>query len=216
MPGLLQPSCAISVKNSDLLADTSQTGLQPVLESTGRLLFVSPGEKVVLPCVVRNKGDLVRLWKQGSRLMFADEMRVRRDSRYSVSRAGELVIAAFSVSDRGQYQCQLETHTDSPVFLRHRLEVAEAPRVRRLPESGAVEVAETENTTLQCLVTGKPRPRVSWDRLGQTGEKLEMVAVRRHQAGNISCTADNGVGQPVSATFSLAVSCMISVSLSAH
>ena len=168
-PGLFHQSCALSVFKSDLLADTSQVGLQPVLESAGRVFFVSPGEKVVLPCVVRNKGSLVRLWKQGPRLMFADEMRVRRDSRYSVSQAGELVIAGFSVSDRGQYRCELETHTDSPVFLRHRLEVAEAPAVRRLPVSGAVEVAERENTTLQCLVTGKPRPRVSWGGLGQAG-----------------------------------------------
>ena len=174
------------------------------------MLFVSPGEKVVLPCVVRNKGSLVRLWKQGPRLMFADEMRVRRDSRYSVTRAGELVIAGFELSDRGHYQCELETDTDSPVFLRHRLEVAEAPTVRRLPVSGEVEVAETENTTLQCLVTGKPRPRVSWTRLGQTGETgeiLQIVGVTRHQAGNISCTADNGVAQSVTTTFSLTVSC---------
>ena len=103
---------------------------------------------VVMPCVVRNKGSLVRLWKQGSRLIFADEMRVRRDSRYSVSPAGELIIAGFSVSDRGQYQCELETHTDSPIFLRHRLEVAEAPAVRRVPGSGAVEVREGETRRL--------------------------------------------------------------------
>ena len=178
------------------------------------MLFVSPGEKVVLPCVVRNKGSLVRLWKQGSRLMFADELRVRRDSRYSVSQAGELVIAGFSVSDRGQYRCELETQTDSPVFLRHRLEVAEAPTVRRLPVSGAVEVAERENATLQCQVTGKPRPRVSWGGLGRAGEILELVGVRRDQAGNLSCTADNGVGPPVTASFSLTVTCTSSLSLS--
>ena len=87
--GLFHQSYALSV------------GLQPVLETTGRVFYVSPGEKVVLPCVVRNKGSLVRLWKQGPRLMFADEMRVRRDSRYSVSRAGELVIAGLERSDRG-------------------------------------------------------------------------------------------------------------------
>ena len=147
-------------------------------------------------------------------MMFADEMRVRRDSRYSVSRAGELVIAGFELSDRGPYQCELETDTDSPVFLRHRLEVAEAPAVRRLPVSGVVEVAERENTTLQCLVTGRPRPRVSWGGLGQAGEILQLVGVRRDQAGNFSCTADNGVGPPVTATFSLTVTCTSSLSLS--
>ena len=73
--------------------------------------------------------------------------------------------------------------------------------------SGEVEVAETENITLHCLVTGKPRPRVSWSRLGETGEILNIVGVTRHQAGHISCTADNGVGQSVSATFSLSVTC---------
>ena len=89
--------------------------------------------------------------------------------------------------------------------------MAEAPTVRRLPESGKVEVAERENTTLRCQVTGKPRPRVSWASLGRAGdgegEIFNMVGVTRHQAGNISCTADNGVGQPVTATFSLTVSC---------
>ena len=117
-------------------------GQQPVIVTAGRVFYASLGERVVLPCTVQNKGSLVRLWKKGARLIFADEMRVRRDSRYSVTRQGDLVIAGFDRSDSGDYECELETDTDSPVFIRHSLEEAEAPTISLQPGSGHLVVME--------------------------------------------------------------------------
>ena len=117
-------------------------GPEPAILSTGREMFVSPGERVVLPCTVRHKGELVRLWKQGARVIFADQMRVRRDSRYRVTGAGDLVIDGFEESDQGDFECQLETDTDQPIFIRHSLKEARRPTVRLRPVTGQVVVEE--------------------------------------------------------------------------
>ena len=188
--------------------------LEPAILSTGRAVYVRVGERVVLPCRVQAKGDLVRLWKQGARVIFADEMRVRRDSRYRVTEAGDLVIDGFDQSDTGTFECQLETDSDRPIFIRHSLEEARVPRVRLVPARGEVVVEEKENTTVRCEATGRPPPGLTWSRLeagaGQLlsrGGELSLTRVSRDEAGEYRCSADNGVGPPVTASVSLVVEC---------
>ena len=126
-------------------------GPKPAILSSGRVFYVSAGEKVVLPCTVHHKGSLVRLWKQGTRVIFADDMRVRRDSRYSLTEAGDLIIDGFDESDHGDYECQLETDTDHAIFIRHSLKEAVAPSVRLEPVSWQVVMEEVSgDLSVRC------------------------------------------------------------------
>ena len=153
-------------------------------------------------------------------------MRVRRDSRYSLTEAGDLIIDGFDESDHGDYECQLETDTDHAIFIRHSLKEAVAPSVRLEPVSGQVVMEEVsgdlsvrcwgswcqnENTTLRCHVTGQPSPRLTWSTPGASHvsrrAELHMVGVSRAQAGQYSCCADNGVGAPACARLDLSVEC---------
>ena len=56
---------------------------------TGPNILTSPGvfrshvgSSVILPCNISGLGDLVLLWKQGSRIIFAGDIKVRRDERF--------------------------------------------------------------------------------------------------------------------------------------
>ena len=50
------------------------------------------GSNVILPCNISRLGDLVLLWKQGSRIIFAGDIKVRRDERFERGMAQSLVL----------------------------------------------------------------------------------------------------------------------------
>ena len=110
--------------------------------SVGSRYFASPGDRVSLPCSVARLGALVRLWKRGARVIFAGDLKVRKDPRLEVSEAGDLVIRGFLAEDVGEYDCELETDTDIPVFIRHSLALARAPDISTRPRSGHLTVTQ--------------------------------------------------------------------------
>ena len=110
--------------------------------SVGSRYFASPGDRVSLPCSVVRLGALVRLWKRGARVIFAGGLKVRKDPRLEVSEAGDLVIRGFLAEDVGEYDCELETDTDIPVFIRHSLALAQAPDISTRPQSGHLTVTQ--------------------------------------------------------------------------
>ena len=110
--------------------------------SVGSRYFASPGDRVSLPCSVVRLGALVRLWKRGARVIFAGGLKVRKDPRLEVSEAGDLVIRGFLAEDVGEYDCELETDTDIPVFIRHSLTLARAPDISTRPQSGHLTLTQ--------------------------------------------------------------------------
>lgn len=81
-----------------------------------------------------------------------------------------------------------------------------------------VRVTEGEEVVLECEVTGNPRPTVVWTRPHSplppgshsscpANSCLNIPSVTRADTGSYLCTADNGVGQPDSASSSLVVQC---------
>ena len=65
-----------------------------------------------------------------------------------------------------------------------------------------------DNVTFHCTASGKPEPTITWTRDGQdvgSGEYLNITAQTTLNGSVYKCTADNGIGQPASATATLTV-----------
>ena len=93
--------------------------------------------------------------------------------------------------------------------------LAVSPSVETVAE---VRVTEGEEVVLECEVRGNPLPSVVWSRPDSqlppgshtscpANSCLTIPSVGRADSGSYLCTADNGVGQPDSATTSLVVQC---------
>ncbi|XP_031568095.1 immunoglobulin superfamily member 10-like [Actinia tenebrosa] len=85
----------------------------------------------------------------------------------------------------------------------------EQPSFRQQPETN-ITVNEAETIKLVCLVRGKPKPNVTWTRDGVynvigTGEEFIKNNTNSSDAGQYNCTASNGVGRILSASFSVEV-----------
>ena len=56
----------------------------------------------------------------------------RRDGRLVLEESsGELVIHGAEPGDQGEYQCEVETGSDVPLSIQHRLEILRAPTLVR-------------------------------------------------------------------------------------
>ena len=185
-------------------------------------LNVSLDATAVLPCEVADLGEMVLLWKRGPRVIFAGEMKVRRDERLSLQ-GTDLVISGVRLKDRGLYTCEIETDRDGPVQVVHKLEVLQPPSVRSLGggedgRDGRLVVQRGTTVTLECRAGGNPEPRVTWTKrnenmanvahaVGEGGRKLILGNVTVSHSGSYTCTADNGVGQPASEQILIQVLC---------
>ena len=116
-----------------------------MIVSVGSRYFAAPGDQVSLPCSVLRLGSLVRLWKRGARVIFAGGLKVRKDPRLEVSEDGDLVIRGFLAEDVGEYDCELETDTDIPVYIRHSLALAQAPDISTCPRSGHLTITQVSS-----------------------------------------------------------------------
>lgn len=73
--------------------------------------------------------------------------------------------------------------------------------------SGEV-VAEGGNVTLKCLSEGNPPPIMTWTRLSDNSVvTMPLTNIRKQDAGEYRCTADNGVGTPATRNVFIDVQC---------
>ena len=200
----------------DIDSTTKMTDINkgPIIMSKGKLFHAAVGDHVKFDCVIDNIGTLVRLWKQGPRVIFAGDMRVRRDQRLTVEKGtGDLMISGVEEADKGDYECEVETDGDIPVFIRHTLDILRPPSVIRFPRNGLLFANEGSNTSVRCSATGNPIPSVKWAKYGalhkvlSQGEMFKINFVSRDDDGVYVCTADNGMGGSVRRRIKLEVTC---------
>ena len=75
---------------------------------------------------------------------------------------------------------------------------------------------EGKNLQLFCIASGKPAPNITWVKITSSGSKSDVLHrgttwdfknISRTEAGTYRCTANNGVGNPVSRTLQVNVEC---------
>ncbi len=80
------------------------------------------GDTVILPCRVDDLGPMILIWKKGTRVLTAGDLRVTRDDRIVVTEH-DLRIGSVNVDDGGTYSCEIEADAEYPLALTHTVEV---------------------------------------------------------------------------------------------
>ena len=143
------------------------------------------------------------------RLLFVGGVKLVKD-RYAL-KSGEMTISGVERADAGAYLCYYQD-VDS-LKLRHFVEVQYPPTVHSITPMEQ-RVTKGSSVTLECTAEGNPMPKIRWSREGgrlpsgadsEEGLSMTLEGVDRHVEGRYTCTADNGVGEPVAVTMNVAV-----------
>jgi len=200
-----------------ILATSGSDGL------TGPDILTSPGvfrshvgSSIILPCNISGLGDLVLLWKQGSRIIFAGDIKVRRDERFE--REGpNLKIVGVHEKDNGEYTCEVETKDrNNPKSITHKLLVLQRPTISTSYSHHNLTVIKGSSVVLDCAASGNPPPIILWTKqhtdlaglehsLSGGGRTLSLSNISVSHSGVYTCIADNGVGNPVTDNISVSV-----------
>jgi len=85
--------------------------------------------------------------------------------------------------------------------------LSDKPSLTTVPTNQTI--IEDAMTTLNCVATGNPKPKVTWIRDGKivtTGNTLTLQA-KKDLSGKYWCSADNGLNSTVNASAYLDVLC---------
>ncbi|KAH8292493.1 hypothetical protein KR054_010763 [Drosophila jambulina] len=201
-----------NVQQSQLAATSSLTAPQPRFMSRGHTYRAVVGDTLVLPCQVENLGNFVLLWRRGPNVLTASNIMVTRDERVRLIDGYNLEISDLEPQDAGDYVCQISDKINRDQV--HTVEILVPPSVRAIPTSGQLQARKGGPITLECKGSGNPVPSIYWTkksgankssaRIGD-GPILTLEKLERQQAGVYQCTADNGVGDPVTVDMRLDV-----------
>lgn len=197
--------------------EVEEYGDLPEFAFESQSLVAKVGETVNIPCQITENSPFVLLVKKAAtsdakdKLIFVGNVKVQRDRRYKFDN-NQLEISNLRASDSGTYVCRLESQP-SPIELHHFLDVQYPPKVEAVspPEH---HVRKGDNVQLECKAEGNPQPVISWSRLEgrlpsgaqhEEGESMTLADVDRHVEGTYTCTADNGIGEPATASMSVIV-----------
>ncbi|XP_018616343.2 brother of CDO [Scleropages formosus] len=136
---------------------------------------------------------------------------------YLIMPSGNLQIVNATQEDEGTYKCAAynpvtqEVKTSSSTDrLRIRRSPSEGARIIYPPASRSIMVTKGQRLVLECVASGTPPPQVTWAKDGLDLRNhnntrfllsnLLIDAASEADSGTYSCRADNGVGEPGSAS----------------
>ena len=91
-----------------------------------------------------------------------------------------------------------------------------APPIHTNGSSNRQFLREGKNLQLFCIASGRPAPNITWVKITSSGSESDVLHrdttwdfknIDRTEAGTYRCTANNGVGNPVSRTLRVYVEC---------
>jgi len=184
----------------------------PRFTSDSSHLLVNEGGTVRLPCLVDMLEGFVLLWKKGTSILTVQYQVI--DQRYRLedldTSGNYLIISQLTPEDAGSYTCQISAY--KPTTISHNVTVRTEPIIS-LGQGPEVTVTEGGTLSLDCkLVSGSPSPSLRWVFSGPEDSDaadidinshvtrsndghtltLDIGDIERSQAGQYSCTADNG------------------------
>ncbi|XP_046440157.1 interference hedgehog-like [Daphnia pulex] len=182
------------------------------LSSSGSVyvLEVFSGETAVLPCPPPPSDPPATI------TFFKDGKPVINNERVRLMLSGNLHVINVSSSDQGQYKCTAANHITGELIDGQRvlkLVVKGAP-VRTKPATITWQPEERyisqigHNVTLECAVTGWPKPQIRWIRdsnrplpVGRSyylgGGALVVTGLMDQDEGGYICEASNAAGPPL-------------------
>jgi hypothetical protein len=119
------------------------------------------------------------------------------------------VISRVGGGDGGEYSCETETLGGDVLMMVTHLDILSPPSVHILGGEGVVTVKSGASLELTCKGKGMPIPQVSWIMKGKVlatsiGTATAVLnSVEHKDAGDITCMADNGVGDAAEDTATL-------------
>lgn len=211
---LTSAEAAISTRGSATrpMATSPAFGTLPRFLSRGHTYRAVVGDTLVLPCQVENLGSFVLLWRRGINVLTASNIMVTRDERIRLIDGYNLEISDLEPQDAGDYVCQISDKVNRDQV--HTVEILVPPSVRAIPTSGQLQARKGGPITLECKGSGNPVPSIYWTKKNGAGKSsarigdgpiLTLEKLERQQAGVYQCTADNGVGDPVTVDMRLDV-----------
>ncbi|XP_049882240.1 neurotrimin isoform X7 [Pectinophora gossypiella] len=181
---------------------------EKVFQSVPVTVKTYENDTVLLPCYINDSEAKLRVrWYKDNQLLgdSADPNhllppRTRMHANYS------LQVDLLKAEDTADYTCEvIRPEPWGPIRQTHSIEVQYSPTIKTIPEDGFLEVKKGEYVDIGCDVSGTPAPIVDWRKNGDPMALLEhrsrirFKAEHRLLAGVYECTANNGVGAPVSA-----------------
>ncbi|KTF98924.1 hypothetical protein cypCar_00034642 [Cyprinus carpio] len=142
-------------------------GQSPVVSVQPRTAAVKLGETVSFHCRVTSGSQPVQLeWKRTNNQPLGDNVKLGPDGAV-------LTITNVRLRNQGGYRC-IATNAQGKETTTASLTIRQPPKVRVTP-SGPLSVRAGESVTLECSVTGKPRPSISWTKQGSDTELVSTT-----------------------------------------
>ncbi|XP_068223101.1 protein amalgam-like [Palaemon carinicauda] len=186
------------------------------------------GSSITLPCDIKNVGRRSVFWFKGDapdgRELLMQMKSVKGtftvprqyqeiiDSGKLNTEGSNLIINNLEASDQDTYTCsvawarQAVTHT----LTVHGAEPAPPVYLTTIPSDGQIAVGEGLPASLSCVASGSIPATVTWYKEGNpgvitVGNVFNLFETTREDTGRYLCLADNGVSEPVTFYFDLAV-----------
>jgi len=195
---------------------SSKQQLSPSFISRQNIYKEEIGDTALLLCKVKNLGSSIIVWKQPDRIISAGMGMIRKDRRMKLLEHNDgvnLQITNLDIDDAGNYICEVENEGE-PILQTNQLQILVPPKIVTSHPGDNLTVKKDSSLKLSCNASGFPSPILSWQRKHQmlpSGEKsaessiLMFPSVSRSDTGTYICTADNGVGNPVTIDINLKV-----------
>ncbi|GAB1601974.1 limbic system-associated membrane protein-like, partial [Argonauta hians] len=171
---------------------------------------VQEEETLKLKCGDERLDKAKVFWKKGTVILSFGREVFKDSDRISILDDMSIKIVNVTLDDEANYECQLPKQ-DKQFF--YNVTVTIPPTVKILRNAGPRIVMLSEPLSLDCVGTGKPDPKIIWqknrgalpDHVEKDGNSLLIGSVIDEDAGEYECTADNGVGNPVNDVIQVSV-----------